>query len=80
MKKVMKSMKVEKGTLKHLTGIGKSYYVCTLPGQVQKGSIKARKNFKDQAEWQFALEEEIQYKRQASASEGRRSRRSCRHS
>ena len=52
----------------HLTGMDKSYYVCTLPGQVQKGSVKARKDFKDKAKLQFALEEETQYKKQSSAS------------
>ena len=38
-----------------MTGIDKSYYVFTLPGQVQRGSIKVRKDPKDLAEWQLPL-------------------------
>lgn len=52
-----------------MTGIDKSYHVFTLPGQVQRGSIKVRKDPKDLAEWQFALEEEIKYKTTEEAHE-----------
>ena len=52
-----------------MTGIDKSHFVFTLPGQVQRGSIKVRKDPKDLAEWQFALEEEIKYKTTEEAHE-----------